>query len=165
MSTILEKHFDQIAFATWENPEKSEVRIMFNPSPTSDLSEMVITTEASNPDFKTLLKRFSIDEINLFTNKEQEGAMATMHAIVKGYAEYNGLVYDPSKEDPKAAINLDMVFDLPDTTQGQDFLFEVKLRAFDVPQIAEASQEVKIAIREADTPIKVMYLVGKHLYE
>ena len=167
MSTIFQKNFDRISYATWANDQRTEVTVYFNPSgkQSEEIVEMSLMAEAADPDFQLLLKRFSVDEISFFTNQDEEAATAAMHAVVKAYADYNGLVYDPSKEDPKSALNLDMLFDLPDTTQGQDFLFEVKLRAFDVPEISAASQDVKIAIREANTPIKVMYLVGKYLYE
>lgn len=166
MSTVFEKHIDLIARAVWSE-DKKNVIVTYNEDPTGvrNLFEMIIPAEATSPEFQQLLKKFSIDQINVMSNQRNNQELANLKALVVEYAHATGLVYDPTADEPNTRLDIEAIFDLPDSTKGQDFLFELKLRAFDVPEISNADQELKVAIREADTPIKVMYLVGKKLYE
>jgi dipeptidyl aminopeptidase/acylaminoacyl peptidase len=166
MSTVFEKHFDLISRAEWTE-DKANIVVTYNPDPTGvrTLIETTIPAEATNPEFQLLLKKFSIDQINVMSNERDDQELANLKALVVEYAHATGLVYDPTADEPNTRLDIEAIFDLPDSTKGQDFLFEIKLRAFDIPEISNADQELKIAIREADTPIKVMYLVGKKLYE
>jgi hypothetical protein len=89
-----------------------------------------------------------------------------MHESYIEAAKQQGLIYDPGTYQPNSKLSIDAIFDLPEGSTGQDFLFELKLRVFDLRPVADSdNSEYKKKIRDATSPIEVLYWAGKFLYE
>jgi len=139
---------------TMGNPEDKKLYVHFLPC-----------TE-ENPDWQDLLTRVSIDQIEEMTKTHFEGLQKIHEEELVDFAKKNGLIYDPAQYTPNSKLNIDYIFNLPETEVGIDFLFELKLRVFDIEQIVQSdNQEWKKKIRDSNSPIEVMYWAGKFLYE
>lgn len=85
--------------------------------------------------------------------------------VIGEYAKNAGLVFDPGQWSPNEKLSIDNIFVLPEGDTGQDFLFELKLRLFDLKEIAESTDQAsKTAMREATTPLEAFYHAGKMLF-
>jgi len=85
---------------------------------------------------------------------------------VKEMALDYGLVYDPNAEQDASAHSVDHIFEPPEGDDGTDLLFNIKLKIFDMEQVVNSEDDdLKKELREADTPLKALYVAGKFLFE
>lgn len=127
-----------------------------------------ITIEASlrDPGYQKLLKKFSIDEIQDQTDNYNTKQEKIFLQYVKEVADFNGLIYDPESAEPNGRLIIDHLFAIPDGARGQDMLFEIKLKIFDLPAVVNSdNDDLKQQLREADTVLESFYIAGKFLFE
>ena len=56
-------------------------------------------------------------------------------SLVQASALDSGLLYDPNNEDVSNRLNVDHLFELPEGMIGEEFLFNLKLRIFDMHEV------------------------------
>jgi hypothetical protein len=113
-----------------------------------------------------LLETFTTDEISTMTDQWAKEEEENFKLFVKEMALDYGLVYDPNAADRQAGHSVDHIFTPPEGDEGTDLLFNVKLKIFDMDQVINSDDEdLKKELREADTPLKALYVAGKFLFE
>lgn len=123
-------------------------------------------TDTSSEVTQAVLKEFTVDDIRQRTDENNKAIIRARHEFLMTQAKNEGLVYNPGNYEPNRVLNFDWLIDLPEGVQGQDFLFELKLRLFDIPAIAEDGDSYqKKMVRDAPTPLKAIYEAGKILYK
>ena len=129
---------------------------------------ILIPVNLENGLYQRLLEDFNLKQIKDMTNEYSETRKTEFLATVKLIAENQGLIYDPSiMEEKDEALNLEAVFSpTQDIKANEEFLFDLKLRMFDMEQVIESDKdELKKQLREAETPLECFYILGKILYE
>jgi hypothetical protein len=131
-----------------------------------ELVALDVATDLEDPIYLELLEQFTIDEISDMTAQKHEFEAATFTTFVKQMALDYGLVYDPNAADQQDRLTIDNLFNPGADERAVDFLFDLKIKIFDIPEVAESiNTELKKQLREADSPLKSLYIAGKFLYE
>lgn len=127
--------------------------------------ETLIEADLTNRDYKLLLEAFTVDEIKTMTDQFAKDEQAEFNDLVMRMAEDHGLVYDPNAADQKDRLNIDHIFEPPEGDDGTDLLFNIKLKIFELDEVTNSEDDdLKRALREADTPLKAFYIAGQFLY-
>ena len=128
--------------------------------------QVQVEVDLENPNYITLLDTFTTDEISTMTNEYAKEEEENFKAFVKEMATEYGLVYDPNAEQDAKPHSVDHIFVPPTGDDGTDLLFDIKLKIFDMEQVVNSEDEdLKKELREADTPLKALYVAGKFLFE
>jgi hypothetical protein len=162
---MLDKN-DKVIGAIFGNTEQTLIRAEIQNSKTKEVYEMYVSSiDGDRLLWDQVVAQVPLESVAEQTRDQdalQRRAMADQ--IIK-YAKDNNMLYDPGTWSPNTKLSIDNIFKLPEGDVGSDFLFELKLRVFDMPEIAASSdQAVKVAIREAESPIEVFYHAGKILF-
>ncbi len=114
-----------------------------------------------------LLETFTTDQIHGMTKDYLSEEEETFKIFVKKIAEDEGLIFDPNAEkNNNQSHSIDHIFEPPEGDEGTDLLFNIKLKIFDIPSVVDSENtELKRQLREADTPLKALYICGKFLFE
>jgi len=136
------------------------------PEGTSPYMAVTIRVDLENENYVTLLNTFTTDEISIMTDQHSKVQEEKFKSFVKSMALDYGLVYDPNAEQDSTVHSIDHIFEPPENDEGSDLLFNIKLKIFDLPEVIESDNEdLKKELREADTPLKALYVAGKFLFE
>ena len=136
------------------------------PEGTSPYMQVSVRADLESENYVTLLNTFTTDEISNMTDQYSKLQAEDFKMFVKEMALSYGLVYDPNAEQDTKVHSVDHIFEPPTGDDGTDLLFNVKLKIFDLPEVIESDNEdLKKELREADTPLKALYVAGKFLFE
>lgn len=128
----------------------------------------VYRSEYSNPNdgvTTAILKHFTVEEIIANTKEHDAEVRRSINDMYAEIAKEQGLIYDPGTYHPSSKINIDNFFKLPEGNAGQQFLFELKKRALEQDSVSKSTNEYKDKIRNASSPLEVLYWTGKISYE
>ena len=127
---------------------------------------MIFDSSLENPMYLKLLETFTVDEISTMTNQYNKQQAEGFKQLVLKMCMDNNLVYDPNAADQKDRLIVDHLLNPPEGDVGSDFLFEIKLKIFDLPQVVNSTNaDLKATLRKATTPLEALYVAGKFLYE
>lgn len=150
----------------YTNGAKHHVEIIMGDPKTKEMYVHFMPCREDHPEWRDLLSRVSVDEIEEMTKDHRKLLIQNEQEALIAAAKEQGLVYEAGQRTPNSISSLDYIFNLPDTEIGTDFLFELKLRVFDMEQVMQSdNKEWKKKIRDSSSPIEVMYWAGKFLYE
>jgi hypothetical protein len=136
------------------------------PEGTSPYMQVSVRADLESENYVTLLNTFTTDEISIMTDQYSKLQAEDFKAFVKEMALSYGLVYDPNAERDVKVHSVDHIFEPPAGDDGTDLLFNVKLKIFDLKEVIDSEDEdLKKELREADTPLKALYVAGKFLFE
>ena len=156
----------KFTFAHYANKNKDLIKTVWYDNDTKTGQEITIKTDLTNDMYKKLLETFTVDEITTMTDQKTSIEEQNFHSLIKNMAIKHGLVYDPKTKNPQEVLNLDSIFNFKNDTVDNDFLFELKIKIFDLPQVSSSTNnELKKKLRESDTPLQALYIAGKFLYE
>ena len=128
--------------------------------------QVAVEVDLEDPNYITLLDTFTTDEISTMTDQHAKEEAENFKVFVKEMALDYGLVYDPNAEQDASAHSVDHIFEPPEGDDGTDLLFNIKLKIFDMEQVINSEDDdLKKELREADTPLKALYVAGKFLFE
>jgi len=128
--------------------------------------QVAIEVDLEDPNYITLLDTFTTDEISTMTDQHAKEEAENFKVFVKEMALDYGLVYDPNAEQDASAHSVDHIFEPPEGDDGTDLLFNIKLKIFDMEQVVNSEDDdLKKELRDADTPLKALYVAGKFLFE
>jgi hypothetical protein len=146
--------------------KKNEIMAVWEDKFNNTRYETVIEASSRDKGYQKLLETFSIDDIQQQTDEYNTKQEQMFLQYVKEIADFNGLIYDPESAEPNSRLIIDHLFALPNGTAGQDLLFEIKLKIFDLPAIINSdNDDLKQQLREADTVLESFYIAGKFLFE
>lgn len=162
---MLDKN-DKVVSAIFGNAEQTMIRARIQKSKTKEIHEVNVSSIDGDPFlWNQILSQVSLESVAEQTRDFQALQRRALADNIINYAKKNNLVYDPTEWAPNTKLSVDHIFKLPDGDVGSDFLFELKLRVFDIPEIAASSEQaIKIAIRESSSPIEVFYHAGRILF-
>ena len=136
------------------------------PEGTSPYMQVSVRADLENENYVTLLNTFTTDEISTMTDQYSKLQAEDFKTFVKEMALSYGLVYDPNAERDVKVHSVDHIFEPPAGDDGTDLLFNIKLKIFDLKEVIDSEDEdLKKELREADTPLKALYVAGKFLFE
>ena len=128
--------------------------------------QVAIPTDLENEMYVKLLENFTTDEISTMTDQYAKEESENFKLFVKNMAVDYGLVYDPETAERSTVHSVDHIFTPPEGDEGTDLLFNVKLKIFDMDEVVNSdNDDLKKELREADTPLKALYVAGKFLFE
>lgn len=152
--------------AIFANNKKKLILAIWQDNETKQQHEVAIETDLNNKMYVKLLETFTTDEISTMTDQKHKHAAIAWESIVKDVAMKCGLIYDPAVVNPQDKLTVDHLFNPPEGDVGMDLLFNIKLKVFDLPAVAQSTNtELKKKLREAKTPLESLYIAGKFLYE
>jgi len=131
---------------------------------------ITIRTDLEDEYYLRLLDTYSIDEISRMTTQFLEGQRQAFEAMVLRLGQDFGLLYDPNviaeERGDTNVTSIEQIFEPGNDTKDQDFLFNLKLRIFDMEEVENSDNaELKKSLREAQSPLESLYIAGKFLYE
>lgn len=128
--------------------------------------EIMINVDLEDPVYQKLLETFNLQQIKKMTDEEWDVQKHNFMELVKEVALDTGLIYDPENVDAENRLKVDHIFELPEGEVGEEFLFDLKLRVFDMDEVMNSEDaDLKKKLREAKTPLESLYIAGKFLYE
>jgi hypothetical protein len=147
--------------AVWEHADR------INEDGEKEWEEVLIPVDLENDYYMHLLDTYSIDEINTMSDQYEKRQKALFTSFVKKVGEDFGLLYNPDAEQGAVnTSNIDMIFEPVSGNAGEDFLFDLKLKIFEMDEVSTSDNEaLQTELREADSPLKALYIAGKFLYE
>jgi len=156
--------------AYFSDDSRSEIQATWHDFGVDSYYNVFIPVDLEDVRYQKLLEKFNLKQIKTNTNERSQGEKDAFNALVLGQAMKMGLVYDPANVEVDNLLRVDHLFELPEGNIGEEFLFNLKLRIFDMPEVlnvewSEETQELKKRLREAKTPLESLYIAGKFLYE
>ena len=128
--------------------------------------QVQVPVDLENQNYVTLLDTFSVDEITTMTDQQAKEEAENFRAYVKEIAVDYGLLYDDNAEANRNGNSIDMIFNPPEGDEGADQLFDLKLKIFEMDEVANSTDdELQTELREAESPLKALYVAGKFLFE
>lgn len=156
--------------AVYASGRKDLITALWRYDGADEFIEVNIETDLENEMYIALLDTFTVDQISNMTNDKHKREIAAFEAMMKDVGEKFGLLYNADAlaehNGKKEVHSIDHIFEPPEGTEGEDLLFNLKLRVFDMDEVNDSKRtKVKKQLREAKTPLEVLYLAGKFLYE
>jgi len=156
--------------AYFTNDDRNEIQATWHDFGVDSYYNVFIPVDLENENYQKLLEKYNLKQIKNNTNERSASEEEAFKTLVLGEALKKGLVYDPANVEVDNLLRVDHLFDLPEGNIGEEFLFNLKLRIFDMPELlnvewSEETQELKKRLREAKTPLECLYIAGKFLYE
>lgn len=162
------KNFDNGRFthARYVSSKKDVIEALWFNEQDSSYHQIAVSTDLENAAYVKLLETFTTDEISTMTNQFAKEEAENFKLFVKNMAVDYGLLYDPNAANRESAQSIDHIFTPPEGDEGTDLLFNIKLKIFDMQQVIDSdNNDLKRQLREADTPLKALYIGGKFLFE
>lgn len=156
--------------ACFTDDTKSAVEATWHDFGVDRYYSVFIDVDLKDTNYQKLLEKFNLKQIKNNTFERDAAEREAYLSLVQASALKSGLLYDPNNEDVSNRLNVDHLFELPEGMIGEEFLFNLKLRIFDMHEVMncevnEENSKLKTKLREAKTPIECLYLAGKFLYE
>lgn len=153
--------------ARYVNSKKQVIETIWYDEEAGTYTQEAVECNLEDPRYLELLDTFTTDEISTMTDQHSKEQAENFKLFVKGMAEDYGLVYDPNAANPSEKVHgIDHIFEPPEGDEGVDLLFNIKLKIFDMPEVQKSrSKKLKAELREADTPLKALYVAGKILFK
>lgn len=152
--------------ARYVSSKKDTIEAIWLDETQHQYNQIAISTNLENPAYVKLLETFTTDEISTMTDQFTKEQAENFKLFVKEMATEYGLVYDPNAANRETVASYEQIFNPPEGDEGTDLLFNIKLKIFDLPQVVDSENtDLKRELREADTPLKALYIAGKFLFE
>lgn len=156
ISAIFSNNAQSLVTGLWEDNSTEE----------KQTHEILMDVDLKDPFYNKLLESFSIDDIVKMTadqrNYEREGYIS----LVKEIALKEGILYDPNTPGNFKQRDVSFMLEIPKSEAEEEWLFDLKLEMFDNETIVNSdNDELKKRLRDASTPVEVMYIAGKFLFE
>jgi hypothetical protein len=152
--------------ARYVSSKKDTIEAIWYDEEYKQYNQVAISTDLENLDYVKLLKTFTTDEISTMTDQHSREQAESFKLFVKDMATDFGLVYDPNAANRETVASYEQIFNPPEGDEGTDLLFNIKLKIFDLPQVVDSENtDLKRELREAETPLKALYVAGKFLFE
>lgn len=161
-------NFDNGKFthARYVSSKKDNIESIWYDEEHKQYHQVAIPTDLENPNYVKLLETFTTDEISTMTDQFNKEQSENFKLYVKELATDFGLVYDPNVANRETVASYDQIFNPPEGDEGTDLLFNIKLKIFDLQKVIDSNDaDLKRELREADTPLKALYIAGKFLFE
>jgi len=143
-----------VVTAFFDNMQETQINVFLERPDGSTFSTLIEAGDQS-AEYKDLLKQISLEQIRKNTVEQQE---LERKAILR----YARSVF----EEEQAEIEQSMIRKLIVVDDSnKDFAFKVKLVAFELDEVKNATTEQKKQIRQAESPLEALYLVSKLVYE
>lgn len=156
----------KFSHARYVSSKKDTIEALWYDATHHQMHQVSIPTDLENSTYVKLLETFTTDEISTMTDQHNKEQGENFKYFVKNMATEFGLVYDPNAANRETVASYDQIFNPPAGDEGIDLLFNIKLKIFDLPQVVESDNaDLKRALREAETPLKALYVAGKFLFE
>ena len=156
----------RFTFARYANAEKNAITAVELNEDTGEYTEFWIDVNLRDKNYRRLLETFSVDEISTMTDQHAKEENAIFQEHVKKIAEDYGMIYNPDAENNHYAQSVDMIFEPQSGDVGEEFLFDLKLKIFEMEEVVNSDNEdLQTELREADSPLKALYIAGKFLFE
>lgn len=156
----------QFTHAVWTDSNKTHVTAIWHDEENDQYSEIVAPVHNDDYLYNEIRKNFSIDEISTMTDQNEKEERENFKIYMATIAKELGYMYDPEAGNPNPGLSLDCIFAPTDDEAGEDVLFEIKIKIFDLPQVVDSENtELKRQLREASTPLEAFYIAGKFLFE
>ena len=131
---------------------------------TNERTFMVCDCDPSDVWWALVQKEYTVDQVNQFTSTkiEAENEAFKLYAVESGKSL--GYLYDPDVANPNNRLILENIFTKPEGQKGDDLLFEVKLRVFDIQQVIDSTDEnLKTRLRETENIMEALWIAGQFL--
>lgn len=152
--------------ARYVSSKKDTIEAIWYDEEYKQYNQVAISTDLENRDYVKLLETFTTDEISTMTDQHSREQAESFKLFVKDIATEYGLVYDPNAANRETVASYEQIFNPPEGDEGTDLLFNIKLKIFDLPQVVDSENtDLKRELREAETPLKALYVAGKFLFE
>lgn len=152
--------------ARYVSSKKDTIEAIWYDEEHKQAHQVAISTNLENPTYVKILETFTTDEISTMTDQHSREQAESFKLFVKGMATEFGLVYDPNAANRETVASYELIFNPPEGDEGTDLLFNIKLKIFDLPQVVDSDNaNLKRELREAETPLKALYVAGKFLFE
>jgi hypothetical protein len=152
--------------ARYVSSKKDTIEAIWYDEEHKQYHQVAIATNLENPAYVKVLETFTTDEISTMTDQHSKEQAENFKLFVKEMATEYGLVYDPNAANRETIASYEQIFNPPEGDEGTDLLFNIKLKIFDLPQVVDSDNaELKRELREAETPLKALYVAGKFLFE
>lgn len=161
-------NFDNGKFthARYVSSKKDTIEAIWYDETHSEYHQIAISTNLENAQYVKLLETFTTDEISTMTDQFTKEEAENFKSFVKNMAVDYGLLYDPNAANRESVASYEHIFNPPEGDEGTDLLFNIKLKIFDMQQVIDSdNNDLKRQLREADTPLKALYIGGKFLFE
>lgn len=144
-NTVVTAYFDNMqeskAFVILERPDGTTVNTL-------------ISCGEQSQDYIDLLEQITVEDIRKNTVARQEMERENILAYARSVFE-----------DEVGEIEARMIRKLVATGDSEkEFAFKVKLAAFELEEVKNATTEEKKAIRSAESPLEALYLAAKLVY-
>ena len=138
--------------------------------PTTELTyEYTFPVDLTHPFYVKLLDTFTVDEIKKMSDEWHENQLRLWENWLVNKAKQLDIFINYEPEQSKEVDNkfdIKYLVDAQDSIEYMGFVFDLKLELYDKEEIMNSDkQDLLIAMREAKTPLEVMYYAGKILYE
>jgi hypothetical protein len=152
--------------ARYVSSKKDTIEAIWYDEEHKQYNQVAISTNLENPAYVKILETFTTDEISTMTDQNSREQAESFKLFVKEMATDFGLVYDPNAANRETVASYEQIFNPPEGDEGTDLLFNIKLKIFDLPQVVDSDNaNLKRELREAETPLKALYVAGKFLFE
>lgn len=152
--------------AEFLDEDKNIIKALFHSVEEDLLTEILVPVDLEDETYQKLLEKFNLQQIKKMTDESREKQRTDFLMIVKDIAETNGLIYDPENADVENRLKVDHIFELPEGEFGEEFLFNIKLKIFEMEEVMHSDDaDLKKELREATTPLECFYIAGKFLYK
>jgi len=152
--------------AYFVDSDNRQIEAVFHDFDDDKFFNLIIKVDLENENYKKLLEQFNLVQIKKMTDERKEFENQKFLNVVKDVAQQSGLIYDPENADAENRLRVDHIFELPEGEFGEEFLFNLKLRVFEMDEVMNSEDaDLKKKLREAKTPLESLYIAGKFLYE
>ena len=143
-----------VVTAHFHNNQETLISVIVE-RPDGSTFDTLIEAGDQSPEYKDLLKQMSLEDIRKNTIAQQELER-------KAIMNYARSVF----EEEQAELEAQMLRKLVVTDDAnKDFAFKVKLVAFELDEVKNATTAQKKEIRQAQSPLEALYLAAKLVYE
>jgi hypothetical protein len=146
---------NKVITAHFANTQESEVFVLLE-RPDESLFDTTIEAGEQSPEYVDLLNQISVEDIRKNTVEQQE----TERKAILAYARS---VFEEETAEIESNILRKMI--TTEEEDNRDFAFKLKLAGFELDQVKGATTEQKKAIRQSNSPLEILYLIGKLVYE
>lgn len=127
---------------------------------------IAIPADLDNKNYILLMEQYTVDEIATMTNELALQRGRDFIDLVIAISQEAGYIVDKDKIEGKPTHSVENIFNPPEGEEGDDFLFETKLKIFELDAVTKSENDsLKKELREADSPLKALYIAGKFMFE
>lgn len=139
--------------ARFTNEEKNAIEVIYLEGDQNIAYNVEVNPE--DPTFQLLMSFTNLDDIDQFTKDMNEATAAAIQDFILNNTT------SITTEAPARISGFEFTFRFDPTNEAMvEELFLLKLEAFDYEEVMNSSNEAKDAIRNAQTPIELISIIG-----